>query len=110
MMSALKELFGWFIKQLDPQQICLLCLMVTIAGGYIVSTQFVRASEVDLIRSELRDLSTEALEAKILDARIRQCHEKPESRSFYSRHLAELTRKYHMKADSPFMLPDCGEL
>lgn len=109
-MGFIKDIVGWFFKQLNPSQICTLCLLATITGGYIVSTQFVRASEMEVLRAEMREISTEALEAKIIDTRIRQCHEPPESRKFYTRHLTELLRKYQEKTHTPFILPECSEL
>jgi hypothetical protein len=43
----------WFLRSLSPQQVCWLCLLVTMGAGFYGITTFARESEVSQIRIEL---------------------------------------------------------
>jgi hypothetical protein len=92
-------------KVLNPQQVCILCVVFT--GGlytYSVAT-FARNDEVTQMRIE-------QLEATAFDTRSKQCIalKQGQSGAAYREKLAELLRKYRHISGGDYSLPECAEL
>jgi hypothetical protein len=100
----------WMSTVLNPAQICISCLIVTLGGGYFAATNFVQADELQSVRQEIRDLAIGSLEEKIIDTRIRECQAQNGQRVFYRQRLTELLRRYQDRTSQAFPLPQCGEL
>lgn len=56
MKDLLLAILAWARSTLSPAQVCWLCLAATCAIGYALSTQYVRAGDLDALRAYLRDL------------------------------------------------------
>lgn len=92
-------------KHLNPQQVCILCVVFT-GGLYTYSIQtFARNDEVTQMRIE-------QIEATAFDTRSKQCIalKQGQSGAAYREKLAELLRKYREITDGDYNLPDCEEL
>jgi hypothetical protein len=99
------SVWQWFLRSLSPQQVCWLCLLVTMGAGFYGITTFARESEVSQIRVEL-------LQQRLLDLRIRQCGaiKAGESAAFFAGQIQQQSGKYRELTKSPPDLPACSEL
>jgi hypothetical protein len=110
MTPFLTKLGEWFLAKANPQQICVLCLITTIGISYVVSTQYVRASELERVRTDIHEIAAEQLESKIIDVRILQCQAQNGAERFYQARVSELLRRYRERTAQTFTLPACSEL
>lgn len=110
MNAVLTKLVDWFLAKANPQQICVLCLLTTIGISYVVSTQYVKASELERVRSDLHEIATEQLETKLIEVRIMQCKAENGAERFYQARVSELLRRYQERTQQRFELPSCAQL
>lgn len=101
----MKPLLEWLVKVLNPQQICVLCLLATAAmAGYGVRT-FANNKDVTAIKVEL-------LQSRLLDLRIEQCKaiKSGQPSRFFAGQVQEQIEKYRVLTGQEPPLPSCEEI
>lgn len=101
----MQEVGKWFIRSLSPQQVCWLCLLVTVSGGMYAMRVFARTDDVASIRVEL-------LQDRLLDLRIKQCDaiQAGQPPQFFAKYIQEQAVIYFSIVGVNPILPPCEEL
>jgi hypothetical protein len=92
-------------RVLNPQQICLLCLLATMSlGGYAMRTF---ANNSDVV-----DIKVELLQTRLLDLKIKQCEaiKAQKNTEFFAGQIQVQTEKYYILTGRLPSLPTCSEL
>lgn len=103
--------FGWMRTRLSAAEICWLCLAFSIGIAYIGSTRYVRASEFQSLRLELREMRTEAIEDKVMMFWRLQCKEPDATRrGIYLDSYRDWQQQYARITGTRLTVPPCTDL
>ena len=100
----MRELAAWFLRTLNPQQICIVCLMVTLGGAMYASKSFAGSDEFSAyVQSDLED--------KLIELRIKQCKaDTDQARQFFYERLNRKQQQYEQLTGHRFSVPECSDL
>lgn len=106
------EVFRFLLRSLAPQQICLVCVLVTVgAGGYAMRT-FANNGDVRGLNDDVRAIKVVMLEDRAFNLRAQQCRSMAAKQpsAAYREQLQDVLRKYQEITGAEYRLPGCEEL
>ena len=99
------EILGRLLDSVKPEQICWVCLLMTVGGLTYGVRTFAGAAEV-------AELSARMDEQRAFDLRAEQCRAIKDGRNAarYTLELQQVLRRYKEATGSDYRVPSCDEL
>ena len=111
--SVVEKAVEWAYRHLGALQVCWICIAITLALGWFMTSHYAAAGEVASLRGEITELKADSIAKRIFDYRVRQCLVPIEQRAD-KRYLAEQIRddaaKYLRLTGIVFVVPACEDL
>lgn len=114
--AAQVQAWRWFVASISGATTLALILHIAIACGYLTAVHpgFAKASDLQEIRDERRNERVTDLEAKILEAREKQCslmarEQPPQLKALYTANLQKMLVEYLKLTGTAYPLPACTD-
>lgn len=101
----LGEVLSKFLDAIRPEQVCWLCLFLTLAGSSYAVATFADASDVSALSARMD-------EQRAFDLRVEQCRTIKEGKNAtrYTLELQQVLRRYREATGADYRVPNCDEL
>lgn len=100
------DLAGWLRKHLSPSQLCVTCLVATLAFGYVFSTRYVKAGDFSELKSRV-DLSAQLQLAAEIRAQTGLC-QAIQDKEAIRRIIEQLQSQYRAIAGERYPVQVCS--